>query len=84
MKISENMAYLNRLLMYKETYAPEDLLRTGGSDVDLATYGFAVGNFFLMNGEKDKARAIFEQVMKGPAWQAFGYIAAEAELARMK
>jgi len=84
MKISENMVYLNRLLMYKGTYAPEDLLRTGGSDVDLATYGFGVGNFYLMNGEKDKARAIFEQVMKGPAWQAFGYIAAEAELARMK
>jgi dipeptidyl aminopeptidase/acylaminoacyl peptidase len=84
MKISEDMAYLNRLLMYKGIYAPEDLLRTGGSDVDLATYGFGVGNFYLMNGEKDKARAIFEQVMKGPAWQAFGYIAAEAELARMK
>jgi tetratricopeptide (TPR) repeat protein len=84
MKISENMVYLNRLLMYKGTYAPEDLLRTGGSNVDLATYGFGVGNFYLMNGEKDKARAIFERVMKGPAWQAFGYIAAEAELARMK
>jgi len=54
------------------------------NDVDLATYGFGVGNFYLTNGEKDKARAIFEQVMKGPAWNAFGYIAAEAELARMK
>jgi tetratricopeptide (TPR) repeat protein len=83
-KISDDMPYLNLVLMYKGTYVPEDLLRTGGSNIDLATYGFGVGNFYLMNGEKDKARAIFEQVMKGPAWQAFGYIAAEAELARMK
>jgi len=37
-----------------------------------------------MNGEKDKARAIFEQVINGLAWQAFGYIAAEGELARVK
>jgi len=43
-----------------------------------------LGNFYLMNGEKDKARAIFERVMKGPAWQALGYIASEVELARMK
>jgi len=84
MKISEDIAYLNRLLMYKGTYAPDDLLQTGGSEIDLATYGFGVGNFYLMNGEKDKARAVFEEVMKGPAWNAFGYIASEAELARMK
>jgi len=43
MKISENMVYLNRLLMYKGTYAPEDLLRTGGSDVDLAPTALPTG-----------------------------------------
>lgn len=84
MKVVENRAYLNRLLMYKGVYSPEDLLRTGGGAVDLATYGFAVGQEYLLRGEKDKARLVFERVTAGPQWPAFGYIGAEAELARMK
>jgi hypothetical protein len=30
----------------------------------------------------EKAKEIFEKVIKGKYWAAFGYIAAEAELAR--
>jgi hypothetical protein len=35
-------------------------------DVDLATYGFGVGNFYLMNGEKDKARPGRRSVISPP------------------
>ncbi len=84
MKVAENRAYLNRLLMYKGAYSPEELLRAGGGAVDLATYGFAVGQEYLLRGEKDKARLVFERVTAGTSWPAFGYIASEAELARMK
>ena len=82
--VIEDEAYKNRLLMYKREKQPEELL--GGKDdpVDLATYGYGVGNWHLYNGEPARAREIFEKVVAGPQWNAFGYIAAEAELARMK
>jgi dienelactone hydrolase len=80
--VKEDHVYLNRLLMYKGVLSPEDLLRAGGGDVERATYGYAVGSWYLLNGDGEKARAAFESVLKGPAWPAFGYLAAEAELAR--
>ena len=51
--------------------------------LDLATQGYGVGNWYLYNGEEDEARRIFEHVLSGDYWAAFGYIAAEAELVRM-
>jgi len=84
MSITENRTYLERLLMYKGVHSPDDLLRAGGDGVTRATYGYAVGNFHLVNGRAVEARAVFEQVTAGGQWAAFGYIAAEAELARMK
>jgi len=35
-----------------------------------------------VNGDTRKAREIFERVVAGNAWQAFGWIAAEADLKR--
>jgi dipeptidyl aminopeptidase/acylaminoacyl peptidase len=84
MNVTEDRAYLQRLLMYKGVHAPDDLLRAGGDGVTRATYGYAVGNFHLVNGRPAEARAVFQQVTAGEPWAAFGYIAAEAELARMK
>ena len=84
MNVIENHVYWNRLLMYKGVKKPEDLLDLGGGDgVAVATYGYGVGNWDLVNGRKNRAREAFEQVLRGPQWAAFGYIAAEAELARM-
>jgi tetratricopeptide (TPR) repeat protein len=84
MTVVQNHAYLNRLLLYKGLLAPEDLLRAGGSELDAPTFGYAVGNFYLWNGQKEKAREAFAAVVKGPYWPAFGFIAAEAELVRMR
>jgi dipeptidyl aminopeptidase/acylaminoacyl peptidase/tetratricopeptide (TPR) repeat protein len=84
MKVTDDAVYLNRLLMYKGVYAPEDLLRAGGDDLTRATYGYAVANWYLLSGRKDDARALFERVVAGPQWAAFGHIASEAELARMR
>jgi dipeptidyl aminopeptidase/acylaminoacyl peptidase len=84
MNVTEDRAYLQRLLMYKGVHAPDDLLRAGGDGVTRATYGYAVGNFHLVNGRPAEARAVFRQVTAGEQWAAFGHIAAEAELARME
>jgi len=50
--------------------------------VQIATQGYGVGNWYLVNGETKKAREIFDRVLAGKAWPAFGFIAAEADVAR--
>jgi hypothetical protein len=50
--------------------------------VQIATQGYGVGNWYLVNGDEKKAREVFERVLAGKAWAAFGYIAAEADLKR--
>jgi dipeptidyl aminopeptidase/acylaminoacyl peptidase len=84
MKVVQNHAYLNRLLMYKGLLAPDDLLRAGGNDLDAPTLGYAVGNWYLYNGQREKAKEVFAGTVKGPCWPAFGFVASEAELVRMR
>jgi len=84
LNVTEDRSYLNRLLMYKGVHTPEDLLRAGGDPLTRETYGYAVGNWHLCRGRKDEARAALERVVAGPQWPAFGHVAAEADLARMK
>jgi tetratricopeptide (TPR) repeat protein len=84
MKVTGSRVYLDRLLMYKGVYTPEDLLRAGGDSVNAATYAYAVGNWYLYSGQKDRAREVFERIVRGPNWLPFGFIGAEAELARWK
>ncbi len=84
MTIYEDSAYHRRLLMYKGELQPSALLDTSGAnDLTIATQGYGVGNWYFYNGEIEKAKQIFEQVITGSNWAAFGYIAAEAELYRM-
>ncbi|HLA79059.1 MAG TPA: prolyl oligopeptidase family serine peptidase [Vicinamibacteria bacterium] len=80
----ENHAYLNRLRLYQGLFTSEDLLRAGGGPVGEPTYGYAVGVWHLLKGESDRAKDAFLRTAKGPEWSAFGVIAAEAELARMR
>lgn len=85
MDIIENDSYLRRMLMYKGQATPESLLDTStADDLTIATQGYGVGNWYLVNGDTDMARQIFERVVQGRSWSAFGYIAAEADLARMR
>ena len=81
MDILENDVYHKRLLMYKGLVTPESLLATEGADaLQLATQGYGVGNWYLYNGDKARAREIFERIVQGSSWSAFGFIAAEADL----
>ncbi len=85
MDILENDAYHARLLMYKGLKSAQELLRPGTSDpIQLATYGYGVGNYYLAGGDTSRAESIFRDILAGPYWSAFGYIAAEADLHRMQ
>ena len=84
LKVADNQSYFNRLLMYKGEKTPEELLGPRQDGVELATYGYGVGNWYLVNGDKPRAVEVFRRVVAGPQWPAFGFIAAEADLARMR
>lgn len=84
MEILENESYHKRLLMYQGVLEPESLLSEEDADaLTLATQGYGVGNWHLYNGDTDRALRIFRQVLDTGYWPAFGYIAAESELAAL-
>lgn len=83
MAIIENASYHKLLMLYKGDEAAERLL-SSSSGLDAVTIGYGVGNWHYYNGRRDEARRIFASVVDANAsqWPAFGYLAAEAELAR--
>jgi tetratricopeptide (TPR) repeat protein len=83
MDVLENTAYHQRLLMYKGLRTPDSILNLNtADDVQIATQGYGVGNWYLVNGDRAKAKEIYDKVVAGRAWGAFGYIASEADLKR--
>jgi CubicO group peptidase (beta-lactamase class C family) len=84
MEILENHAYHRRLLMYKGLIEPEALLDPADlTELDLATQGYGVANWYLYNGQTDRARELMGRIVEGGYWAAFGHIAAEADLSRI-
>jgi len=85
MDILENSSYHRRLLMYKGLEKPEALLDPANADgLTIATQGYGVGNWYFVTGDTQRARQTFDKVVSGPNWSAFGYIAAEADLMRIR
>lgn len=86
MEIIENDSYLKRLLMYKGELPVEELFKTDNDDValSLATQGYGVANWYLYNNDTVRAKEILNMVLSGTSWAAFGYIAAEADMARLQ
>ena len=85
MTVLDNDAYYKRLLMYKGLRKPEDVMAADETDpLQIATQGYGVANFHFVNGDTERANALLRRVVAGPQWAAFGFIAAEADLARIK
>ena len=85
MEIIENHAYHRRLLMYKGLLEPAELFDVDQADaLDLATLGYGVGHWHLLNDNVEEAADLFRRIVSGPYWPAFGFIAAEVELARLE
>lgn len=85
MEIIENDSYFKRLLFYKGKLKAEAVLdEKNATDLQIATQGYGVGNWYLYNGQRDKAVALFDKLVAGNEWAAFGAIAAEADLRRLR
>jgi tetratricopeptide (TPR) repeat protein len=84
MDVIENGAYYRLLMSYKGRTSPESLKATA-KDVDAVTIGYALGNMSLAGGRTEEGVKHLKSMMEKHAnqWPAFGYIAAEADVARL-
>ena len=85
MPVRENAAYYNRLLFYRGRRTEVDLrgLMAAG-DLEQASIGYGLANWYLIRGDRVRALELFRQIVDGTYWPAFGFIAAETELQRMR
>ena len=82
MEIIENDSYLKLLMVFKADFNANHLLDENSDALSDATVGYGIGNWHYINGRKERAKAIWQQVYEGSSWASFGYIASEAELNR--
>jgi tetratricopeptide (TPR) repeat protein len=86
MEIVENQSYHQLMMLYKgelpvdSVLSPTAPVNSSGS----AAVAYGVGNWHQYNGRQAEAEAVYRRIMGGGQWASFGFIAAEAELARMK
>jgi tetratricopeptide (TPR) repeat protein len=77
-------AYSRRLKLYRGEIGPDAVLTPSDTaDIDVATLSFGLGNWYLLKGDTAKARAMFQRSVASGGWPAFGFMASEAELARI-
>lgn len=84
-EVIENEDYLKLIKLNRGDERPENLLSTiqgVANTLGSASLGYGIGNYFLYNGDREKAMEIFRKIVAGDQWASFGYIAAEAELKR--
>ena len=85
MKVKENKSYFDRLLFYKGLKKESDIVNVEkATDLEIATVGYGLANWYLYNGDRAKAEEYLKKIVSGKYWPAFGFIAAETELARKR
>lgn len=84
--ITSAAAYRQRIRLYRGEIGPDEVVGPGDTaGIALATLSFGVGNWYLTRGDQASARRWFERAVgAGDGWPAFGFIAAEQELRRMR
>lgn len=78
-------AYRQRLRLYRGEIGPDSVLTAADTaGVAVATLSYGVGNWYLVSGDTARARQWFQRAVASGGWAAFGFIAAEAELRRLR
>jgi len=54
------------------------------TDLEIATVGYGIANWHLYNANAAKAKEYFQRIISGKYWPAFGFIAAETEMTRLR
>jgi len=87
MQIIENSNYHKLVQMYKGLLPIDSVLpanTTGELSVQDVSSAYGVAAYMLGNGQEAEAKDLMQRIVQAGQWGAFGSIAAEADLARMK
>jgi tetratricopeptide (TPR) repeat protein len=87
MNVIENGVYHRLVLMYKGVVSSDSVIAlgpTGEMSVTDATAAYGLANWHWYNGRREQAERTWRRILAGGQWGAFGYIAAEAEIARTR
>jgi hypothetical protein len=95
LEVIENGSYHRLLLLYKGELPVDSLLSDaargrlaagagGEATVEDVTIGYGVGNWHWYNGRRDEALRLWRQIAATPQWAAFGALAAEAVVAKVR
>ena len=83
--------YLRLLYFYQGKIGEKDVLppppvKSNDVEAELSfnTVSYGVGNWHLYHHEVPQAVSLFQEVVKGEAWNSWGFVGSEVELARMK
>jgi tetratricopeptide (TPR) repeat protein len=81
----ENESYRDLLLYFRGDRPLESILPASGEGLATVTVLYGVGLWALLQGDEEEARFRMQEILERPAqWAAFGYMAAEAEVARQQ
>jgi tetratricopeptide (TPR) repeat protein len=83
--------YLRLLYFYQGKIGEKDVLppppvkpNEVEAELSFNTVSYGVGNWHLYHHEVPQAVNLFQEVVKGEAWNSWGFVGSEVELARMK
>jgi len=78
-------AYSRRLKLYRGEIQPDEVMTPADTaDIQVATLSYGVGNWYLLRGDKARAREWFQRSVQSGGWPAFGFIMSEIELRRLR
>ena len=81
--VVDSVAYHKLLLMFEGEIAPEELVRQDANTTDGATILYGIGDWYYISGQTERALPLWRKVLDGNQSFSFGYVAAEAEVARL-
>jgi tetratricopeptide (TPR) repeat protein len=81
MNVIENFSYHNLCLFYKGEMTVEELVGDNEDTPSGASTAYGLANWYYYNGEDEKAMEHLNALVGTDSWAAFGFIAAEADLA---
>lgn len=73
----ENLSYKRHILMYKGPSKPEELMRFEGAefpDLEIATQGYGLSNYYYVNGDLDKSNAVLKQILTIKRQRRHGHV----------
>jgi tetratricopeptide (TPR) repeat protein len=82
LEVIENTNYHQLLLVYRGDRQAADVLKAAGEGAGASAIRYGVAAWHLSSGRRAEAAALCDQILAGPDWPSFGYIAAEADRAK--